>query len=72
MGEEDSDLIEEILAGTIAAVIHHYESMGHMPEHAIYQTMLRLQAALPQACSQAGITDEDYLEFAKFDPKHPH
>jgi hypothetical protein len=62
---------EEILAGALAAVIRQYEHVGHMPEHAIYQAMLRLQAAAPRACSLAGITDSIYQEFAKFEVKYP-
>jgi hypothetical protein len=70
MAQDFGDFAEEILAGAMAAVIRHYESIGHMPEHAIYQAMLRLQAALPRACSQAGI-DNDFHEFAKIDIKQP-
>ena len=69
--EKVDDFAEEILAGTIAAVIRHYEGRGHMPEYAIYYVMKRLQAALPRACSQAGITDSDYQEIAIIEIRHP-
>jgi hypothetical protein len=66
-----TEFTEDILAGAMAAVIRHYEGRGHMPEYAIYYAMKRLQAALPRACSQAGITDSAYQEFAMFEIKHP-
>jgi hypothetical protein len=71
MAEKFGKFAEDILAGTMAAIIRHYEDVGHMPEYAVYYAMERLQAALPKACSQAGITDSDYQEFATIEIKHP-
>jgi hypothetical protein len=71
MAGEFGKFAEEVLAGTMAAVIRHYADVGHMPEYAIYNAMERLQAALPKACSEAGITDSEYQEFARIEIKHP-